>query len=37
MKVVDCCDLFSVGTLTYAKMLVTVLRALLPPYLNILQ
>jgi hypothetical protein len=37
VNVADCYDPSSAGTLTCVKMLVTVLRAFLPPYLNVSQ
>jgi hypothetical protein len=37
VNVVECYDPSSAGTLTCVKMLVTMLRAFLPPYLNVSQ
>jgi hypothetical protein len=37
VNVDDCCDPFSVGTLTYVKMIETYVKSVLPPYLNDLQ
>jgi hypothetical protein len=34
VKIADCCDLSSAGTLTYAKTIETYVESILPPYPN---
>jgi hypothetical protein len=34
VKVADCCDPSSAGTLTFVRMIETCVESVLPPYLN---